>query len=99
VAGDRPSGFINSVKDVGGNFQTGFCTGFFDQFPDQTDAAEDYASTGSRNVWKHAVLDRIMFRAVWRIVGHPDFQSEPVCQILQIGFDSARRSLGLEEVM
>ena len=67
-------------------FQTGFCTGLFDQFPDQTDAAEDYAGTGSRNVWEHAVLDWIMFRAIWRIVGHPDFQSEPVCQILSCTF-------------
>ena len=99
MAGDRPSGFIHSVKDVSGNFQTGFCAGFFDQLTDQTDAAEDYAGAGSRNVGEDAVLDRIMLRAVWGIVGHPDFQSEPVCQILQIAFDSARRSLGLEEVM
>ena len=90
MAGDRPSGFVNSVKDVSGHFQTGFCGGFFDQFTDQTDAAENYASTGSRNVWEHAVLDWIMFRAVRRIVGHPDFQSEPICQILQVAFEKPR---------
>jgi hypothetical protein len=36
------------------------------------------------------MLDWIMFRAIWRIVGHPDFQFEPVCQILQIGFKKPR---------
>ena len=87
MAGGRPPGFINSVKDVSGDFQTGFCAGFFDQLTNQTDAAEDYACTGSRNVWEYAVLDRIVFRAVRRIVGHPDFQSEPICKILQIGFE------------
>ncbi|MEM5373540.1 hypothetical protein V4C53_47675, partial [Paraburkholderia azotifigens] len=46
-AWNTQSGFVNSVKDVSGHFQTGFCGGFFDQFTDQTDAAENYASTGS----------------------------------------------------
>ncbi len=82
----RPASYTPSrISAV--TFRPVFVQVFFDQFTDQTDAAEDYPGTGSRNVWEHAVLDWIMFRAIWRIVGHPDFQSEPVCKILQIAFE------------
>jgi len=55
------------------------------------DGVEDHALTGSRDMSKHAMFDRIVLRAIRRIMGHAQLQSQAVGQSLQVFLEQVLR--------
>ena len=58
----------------------GFQARFGMSFLDQLDASEDNALAGARDMWKQAMLNRIVLGAIGWVMGNADFKSDLVGQ-------------------
>lgn len=78
IAGEYP--------DRGG--QTGFRAGPRHGLAHDLKRREQESLTSACHVWKEAVLDRVVLRTVWRIVGDADFSADAIRQLLQVVFEN-----------
>ena len=60
AAGGLASCFVNAVDDIDGDLKAGSGLRVFDQLLDQRQGCEDNAFTGTGNVRKDAMLDRVV---------------------------------------
>src|SRR3954447_5343879 len=79
-----PAGFVDLVKDVYFDLQSGRRFGLGHVVPDRLQRAEDHSSTRPGQMWEQAVLNRIVLRAVGRVMGYSDLDAKPVRQSLEI---------------
>ena len=73
IIGDFSSGLIDGLNNLDEHFQSFAGRGLFDELLDQIDTCEKDALTGSGNMRKEAMLNRIVFGTVGRIMGNPNF--------------------------
>jgi hypothetical protein len=78
----RASCLVHLVEDPYLHRQAGRGFGFGDIVPDRFQRSEDHPAARSRHMGEEAVLDGIVLRAVGRMVGHADLDTQPAGQFL-----------------
>jgi hypothetical protein len=91
VGGVLATGFIDLVEEAHGHFQAGGGFGTLDELLGDLDAVEDHALARAGDVREDAMFDRVVFRAVGRVVRDADLDADAVRQSLQILFEQILR--------
>ena len=78
---------IHFVKRGVGEFQAGAGRNAAQALPHNLERAKDQAGPGPRDMRKQTMFDRVVLRAIGRIVGHANRNAERVDQPLQILFE------------
>ena len=78
---------IDFVEKAHADFSTRFRGRFRHQVFDNVDARENHTLTGSRQMRKQAMLDRIVLRCVRRIVRHTNLQARLLRDLFEIRFE------------
>jgi hypothetical protein len=68
-------------------FQSRLGMSFLHQFFDQLDVGEDHTLAGARDMRKQAMFNRVVLGTVRRVMGYADFNTDLVCQGLQVSFE------------
>lgn len=76
--------FIGFIQYINGDFQTCPSLRFLDQLLDCGNTVKHAPLAGTRNMAKDAMLNRIVFGTIGRIVSDPNFQPGLVSQRLQV---------------
>ena len=74
---------VNPAEHLGRHLQTGGRFGLFHELPGDLHRVKRHALTGTRDMGEQAVLDRVVFGAVRRLVCDAYVQPEPIGQVLQ----------------
>jgi hypothetical protein len=91
VVGVFAAGGVGLVKQIDGDSQSGAGLGAFDELFGDLDGVKDDALAGPGDVREDLMFDRIVLRAVGRIVGHAQFQLQTVGQPLQVFLEQVLR--------
>jgi hypothetical protein len=90
ISGDFTTRGIRFVEDVDAHLSTGLRCRFGHQRLDHIDTGKNNALTGTRQVRKPAMCDRIVLRWVRRIVGDPHCHARVLHHLCEIRFAEVR---------
>jgi hypothetical protein len=91
IGGVCTSGLVHLVHCPYRHTQAGRGLRTFDALPRDVHCVEDHPLAGAGDVREHAVFDRIVLGTVRWIVSHPNLQSQPIRQPLQVFLEQVLR--------
>jgi len=79
-----PAGFVGPLEDAHLDLQSGGRRGLGHVVPDGLQCVEDHPATHPGQMREQPVLNRVVLRAVRRVMGHANLDAHPVRQLLEV---------------